>query len=586
MKKYLFVLLAGLLIVSSVFTACSSTSQTTTSTSISTTLTTTSSTTTQVSTQANWWDKFGTPKYGGNITIVANPLNSDFDPYVPWNYFWFCSDTLFSQDWTLDRKVWSFQSGTFTPESVLKPGIAQSWEWNDPQTATVRLRQDVRWQNKAPANGREFTAQDVQFHYDRILGTGNGFTEPNPTIIGFVSGIQQVTAQDKYTVVFKFKEPSAFTNSQNLVEIFGQLFELPELVKSDGLKDWHNSVGNGPYMLTDFQPNASASFVKNPDYWGKDERHPQNKIPYIDQVKLLCITDQATAVAAYRTGKIDILQSLTWQQAAELKKSNPDSQQDLVINMGESVFMRTDRSPFTDIRVRQALNMAIDRSAINKTIYGGYADPTPQGAIYNKFDGWYFPYDQWSQQDKDLHSYNPAAAKKLLADAGYPNGFTTDVISVGLNTNLEQIIKAEFMDIGVDMAINAMEFNAGSQFLAAGKNDAMAFNMSNSPHQPNVTFSAFISHGPPFNYSHVSDPAFDAMYNSFMSAASIEEAKKISRQMDQYYIGQYWRIDLFPAAPTFTFTQPYIKGYSAEALHITDCFYWARLWTEQSTTAQ
>jgi peptide/nickel transport system substrate-binding protein len=359
-----------------------------------------------------------------------------------------------------------------------------------------------------------------------------------------------------------------------------QFFELPELMASGGINDWENATGNGAYMLTEFTPDVSVTCVKNPDYWGHDERHPENRIPYIDTVRIVCIPDTATAVAALRTGNVDLLDNLQLTYAQSLTKNNPELQQIQVDTAGLSLLMRVDHAPFTDINVRKALQMAIDLKTIAETHYSGMVSGQPTGTIYPKFTGWCYPYDEWSQDLKDGHSYNPTEARQLLADAGYPDGFKTNAVGASnADQELMQIMKAYLMDVGVDLEIRLMDFVSAGNYVRDGKHDQMAFAQSNNPHHPNVSFMAFAT-GSPLNGCFVSDPTFDEMYQSFSSAESLDEVKRLSREMDKYYLEHYWRVDVFPT-PVYIVFQPHVKGYSGEVLHYAQQFYWARLWIDQ-----
>ena len=155
--------------------------------------------------------------------------------------------------------------------------------------------------------------------------------------------------------------------------------ECPDAVKQWGnLNDWHHAIGTGPFILTDFVSGSSATLVKNPNYWGYDERYPQNQLPYVDKLKFLIIPDTATALAAMRTGKIDVMDAIQYQQAQPMQKTNPEIVQiPIPAPTGITVDLRNDVRPFNDIRVREALQMAIDLPTIAKTFYGGTADPIP-----------------------------------------------------------------------------------------------------------------------------------------------------------------------------------------------------------------
>jgi peptide/nickel transport system substrate-binding protein len=585
-KKTLFGFLIILLVAASLLSACSTTTSTATSTTTSSS-TTAPSTTVPSTTQANWWDKFGTPQYGGSYSLRVNSLSTNFDNYAfiggSWQ-LWF--ETLWAPDWALDRNTWSFQ-GSFVPDKYMRGLLAESWEEPDPQTIIVHLQQGVYWQNKPPVNGREFTSDDVIQHYNRMRGTGSGYTAPNPVYTSFTVNWDTITATDKYTVVFKFKKPSG-TNFSSVFNRFAlNTFEAPESVKQEGgsLKDWKNAVGTGPWILADFLEGNSMTFNKNPGYWGYDERYPKNQLPYVDTLKILVIPDVSTATAALRTGKLDFLGGINWQNAGTLAKDNPELQQTTMPFMGYTLTLRCDKEPFTDIRVRKALEMSIDRKSMAVNYYGGTVDGTPAGLISPSFKGYAFEYADWPQSLKDEYAFNPAGAKQLLADAGYPTGFKTNVVtSTAGDVQLLQVIKANLLDIGVDMEINAMDQTTFGAYTNAGKHDQMVFTMAtgsifDTSRTLQTYYSTFLQ-----NLAHVNDPKYDKMFEQF-SAATMDEAADLSVASDRYSLEQHWAINTF-ALVNFAAWQPSLKGFSGE--FVTDAgswgqaYYFARFWKDQN----
>ena len=200
--------------------------------------------------------------------------------------------------------------------------------------------------------------------------------------------------------------------------------------KWGGLNDWHYAIGTGAFILQDLIPGNSATLIKNPNYWGYDERYPQNKLPYVDKIKFLIIPDDTEALEAMRRGEVDTLEGLSFQQVQAMRKTNPEILQfsRWRVSCG-TLDPRNDTPPFNDIRVRKAMQMAIDLPTIAKSYYGGTADPYPQTLTSSYMTGWGFPYAEWPQDLKDEYAYNPEAAKKLLADAGYPDGFKTNIVA-------------------------------------------------------------------------------------------------------------------------------------------------------------
>ena len=130
-----------------------------------------------------WWDKLGKPQYGGELVIRANRNIQNFDPYFDESNL--CSiqgvwmERLACDDWTLEPVKWNYRFGWHPPE-YKKGHLAEGWEFTGPGTHVVHLRKGIHWQNIPPANGREFTADDVVSHFKRLYGPEGDFTKPSP----------------------------------------------------------------------------------------------------------------------------------------------------------------------------------------------------------------------------------------------------------------------------------------------------------------------------------------------------------------------------------------------------------------------
>jgi peptide/nickel transport system substrate-binding protein len=533
--------------------------------------------------QANWWDKFGEPEYGGTITYRVPSLALELDPYSYWGGLYdYFGDYLWQWDWTMDRNTWDF-STMFTPDQYWTGRLAESWEMPDAQTIIAHIRQGVQWQDRPPVNGREFTAYDVQEHFDRILGKGN-YTQPCTLYFARLGLWKSITATDKYTVKFEFAYPTA-QGFLSVSELAGQCYiESPEWVQLGNPNDWKSVVGTGAWILTDFTAGASATYSKNPNYWGYDERHPQNKLPYADTLKEVCIPDIATALAALRTGKVDIITEVGWQQAKSLGRTNPELQQAKMPSpFSPGLQPRVDKEPFTDIRVRKALNMAIDRKTIAQTLYGGTTDGNPCGVVNPAHKGYAYPYADWPQALKDEYSYNPTKAKQLLAEAGYPDGFKTNMVIATTSNDLEvmQTVKAYFKDIGVDMELRTMDMPILMAFTIGKKHDQMCAGSCARTFIPQMNIAAYTPKDMA-NYGNIQDPAYDAMYQKFLQSTDPEEARQLVNDCVKYALEQHWGINLFPIY-SYNVFQPYLKGYSGEFVGRGALgWLWARLWINQN----
>jgi peptide/nickel transport system substrate-binding protein len=489
-------------------------------------------------------------------------------------------EPLFDISWTLDRNIWSFNSN-FIPDEYLKGNLAESWEIPDTQTIIVHIRKGVHFQDKPPANGRELTAYDYQTHYERTKRESQMFA-------GMLADWESITASDDHTLVFKFSRPSG----QWLQAIADRgpfnCCEAPEwaaLSEADR-NDWRNTVGTGPWILTDFVQGSSYTYSKNPNYWGHDERHPQNQVPYADKLVSLCIPDSSTRIAALRTGKLDYLgvhQSyLNWQQAGSLAKTNPEIMQTTQPDGAAGMWFKLDKEPFTDINVRKAMNMAIDRATIAKTHYGGYAAGIPCGLISAAYKGYAFDYADWPQALKDEYTYNPTKAKQILADAGYPNGFKTNVVAATRDDmELLQIMKAEFKDIGIDMTINVLDVPTYEAMTRAGKHDQMCSASGGFTWNITRSIEQFYSKGPDAGQTNVNDPTYDELRDKFYAATDPAEAPQWVREADKRVIEQHWLVTVGEHY-IFVVWQPYLKGYSGEYLFLTEHLTLARMWIDQA----
>ena len=281
------------------------------------------------STTGNWWDKLGKPQYGGQLTIRASRNIENFDVYIGEAFtsiYGGWMERLVSDDWTVDPKVWDFVL-PWHPTKFLAGQLAESWEFPTPGTHLIHLRKGIHWQNLPPANGREFVADDVVFHYNRLLGLG-GYPNPSPNPVEvYFTELISVKALDKYTVEFKWKAQNPDFIMEALHGVMQrQCIENPEAVKMWGdLSDWHHAVGTGPFILKNFVAHQEALLVKDPNYWGYDQRYPQNKVPYLDSIKYQIITDDNAALEAMRAGKIDIMDRVSYEQAEGIARQTRKS---------------------------------------------------------------------------------------------------------------------------------------------------------------------------------------------------------------------------------------------------------------------
>ena len=299
-------------------------------------------------------------------------------------------------------------------------------------------------------------------------------------------------------------------------------------------------------MLTDYVQGSSVTWEKNPDYWGYDAKYPQNRLPYVDQLRKLIIPEQATIMAALRSGKID-LRGLggdavsTIDQAESLQKTNPE----IVLHKqwvrsNEAIAPNVRVPPFNDIRVRKAMQTALDLEAITATYFKGQASATPQGMVGVK--GYYIPFEEWPEEVKKGYMYDPEGAKKLLAEAGYPNGFKT-VLNYGPNSDLNysEIAVSYWAEIGVDVEILVLSQAEANERMFAHTYEGMVSAISGTSYDP-VTSVGWYRSDAQWNRPGAEWPELDALVDAALAATTIEEQQRSVREADMYSIEKHYQI--------------------------------------------
>ena len=500
------------------------------------------------------------------------------DPYFSGNaglWIGLVNEKLGIADWAVDRSVISYQ--LFVPEEALIGQLAESWETPDPLTYVFKIRDGVFWHDKAPVNGRQLTAHDVEYTFQRVLGLSGG--EPSPIIAQFDAGRikwESVTATDDFTVEFKLSEPTLLALKSILVE---HLFFVVarEVVEQFGdIQDWRNVTGTGPYQLTDVLEGSSWTFTKNDNYWANDPKYPDNRLPYADKVEYIIVNDPAAITSLMRSGQADFIgpgmnsQITSVDQAVNLQKTNPDLQLHPFTYRAETaISWDNQQPPFDDIRVRRAISMAIDQEFIAENYHQGWADASPVGGVSTAVIGYFMPFEEWPDEVKQYYRYDPEAAEKLLDEAGYPRGAdgvrfkTIYEHFVDRDLGYFQIAMDYLRQIGIDVEIQIVQLadmvNKSLTHTGLGmRTEVWAFA------HPNVLGSLatyWSKNG--WHPQNNSDPVFDEYFENASAATTVEEQKEWMRKADLRVAEMLWTVR-GPIAPLFGVTQPWLKGYNGE----------------------
>ena len=383
------------------------------------------------------------PRYGGVLHFPAvvrafDPVGVGYRPELA--LVW---DTL--TEW---EAMWNFPDVQRTP--TIRKTLVTDWQMQNPSTWIFKLRQGVKFHNRPPVNGREMVAEDVKYSYEILKDKAQYSTR--------AALVKTITVIDRYTVKFELTMPDP-RFYLNIVDSLSPVIVPREAVEAPGgLAE--NPIGTGAFMLKEFSPGDGALLVKNPDYYLKDK--DGRPLPYVDAVRLYFTKDAATETALFRSKQLDVMRVSTLDQLYALMKTVPDMQLYRVPSFGwgdYGISMAVDKAPFKDVRVRQALSMAINRDIVAEVINKGDA------ALYGPFPwahaGFLKRADYSYGNLGPNYQFNPNEAKKLLAAAGYANGFDLELEWAefqGYNFGeFVQLVARFFGDVGVRVKLRQLE---------------------------------------------------------------------------------------------------------------------------------
>ena len=493
------------------------------------------------------------PKRGGVITIRAwDPPH--FDPMLTTAYRVHIPITFTHSRLLKHRAGGTVAPGTF----ALEGDLAESWSQPSETTYVFKLRRGVKWQPKPPVNGRELTADDVVYSVNRFM-TVKG----NPSAY-MLRALDKVEATDRQTVKFTLKEPFAW-----FLDVIANPMSLPIVAREviDKLGDMKKAeavVGSGPWMLDSYKPNQGMSFVRNPNYYVANQ-------PYIDRVEIVIDEDNASRVASFLSGKYDIgfefpgsIPRSDWVQIKDtLRQRRPTLRTvEYVNNVETHISLRTDQKPFSDVRVRQAMSLALDRQEVIDAIFEGVGVINP--AVPAALKDWALPIAQLGEGARYFKRDLPEA-KRLLAAAGYPNGFPA---SLCYNTygstqfaDIAQLIAKQLKDVGIDTKLDLKEYGAFIASCYLGKFDSLTFGPQTPFLDPDNFVTATHLPGESKNQSHVNDPVLTDMLVRQRRTVDVAKRREILHEAQRYLAKQQYYLQM-PSAINIGVWDGALKNYS------------------------
>ncbi|HEX9896085.1 MAG TPA: ABC transporter substrate-binding protein, partial [Dehalococcoidales bacterium] len=358
------------------------------------------------------------PEYGGFATSILAADVAGFDEAFIQHYaaatLKLTNEEMLQGDWTkgpAGTGEFDFMIAGINTMSNKTGALADSWEIPERGKIIFHIREGVHWHNKPPTNGRELTVEDVVYSFKRMCTNPGAYIKITYPLLAKDVKITGDEAARTVTVDATACPSSEWSNVTGVFPDYLSIMPKDALeYYKDNMNDWKNSIGTGPFMLTDYVSNSSVTFTRNDNYWMTNPRKPGkgDRLPYIDGIKLLIISDTATAMTAFRTKKVD---SATGYYD-DLKEflDNPDVKRlSYTAETCYAIFMRTDKAdlPFSKLEVRQALMLATDFEKIKDEFYDGKAIILSWPAAYIKeYKDAYVPIENLPANVRELYSHN------------------------------------------------------------------------------------------------------------------------------------------------------------------------------------
>lgn len=496
---------------------------------------------------ANPTDFTGTPKAGGTLNIGTQ--------YTPANFNATNLGTVTIGQFLgpvynrLIRGKFGVEMNPYDPFKFEPAGeLAESWTLSPDGTEyTFKIRQGVKFQNKAPVNGREFVADDAKWSLE------NNKTDIWDTLKGAGA---VVTTPDKYTLKIAVKNKVSW-----MIPLLAdpRMYMVPKEVADmpGGFND--NMIGTGPFILSEYIPRTSATYVKNPDYFEKGK-------PYLDKMVLQIILDPVAQRTAARGGQLQMVQGdgLTPQEVDGFIRGAPDMtvfERDST--SGAAIYhlsMRVDKAPFNDVRVRRALSMGFNRKAMSDAIWAGKATTLLPFA-------WQFAYDSFPDLGP-YYKYDPEGAKALLAQAGVQPGTTWQMLIGKYGPNVEpwvQLMQADFKKIGIELDLKSPDLATfAAQFRPVGQKPAYEHLATGivftNPVDPALSMITNLRSDAVINTDQINDPKLDTLLNTLAAEPDTQKQRPLLAKVWEYIADQaYW--PAIPEGPALSYYHKSVQNF-------------------------
>lgn len=402
-------------------------------------------------------------------------------------------------------------------DGKLQPNAAKEWKYSDDAlTLTLTLRDDLKF-----SNGEAVTSADVKATFDRNKSTPGQQTDK-------FTSVETVETPDDQTVIVKFAAPDpAFLN--NIATDAGVIGDDKNLSDPNIATD---PIGSGPYTLNKEKSVTGSSFVleRREDYWNLDAYPFQT-------VTVRVISDATALVNALKAGEIDTAQ--VQANAMPQFEGRPEFNHVQVKGASVSYLNLADRSgsklkPLADVKVRQAINHAFDRKAMVEKILLGQGVPTNQQFNLNG--------DVYDESLDSTYGYDPDKARKLLAEAGYPDGFEISMPSTLMSTNFEPTISQALGDIGIKVTWEPVPIQNATAAVAGANYPMYFFTVGTDVGPREVIRQLKGKTQNPFQWT---SPEIDTFLKEASAEVDLDARNEIYKELNEYIVDEALFAPLF-----------------------------------------
>ncbi len=425
----------------------------------------------------------------------------------------------------------------FDPNTLeLKPGLAKAWRFTDPKTLVLDLIDGVEFHDGTP-----FNADAVKFNLERYRDDKRSNIKSDLTVVANVeiSGKNQVTLH--------LSRPNAGLPAILTTRV--GLMLSPTAIKTKGPNVDRIAVGTGPFKFVEWKDNASFTLVRNDKYWKSGQ-------PYLDGINISIINELNTVVRTTMAGETDIAIDLQVPQ-----KLIADRDKSLVVQTGPSlvfygIFMNYSRGPLTDVRLRQALNYAIDRDELNKVLNAGLGEPTCC----------ILPKQHWATDPSTIHyySHDPDKARALLKEAGFANGIELPTYGWPDQVAMQrqELIISQLAKSGIRVKLTPTTPQQAMQAFMIEKKGDMSISPSGGYPDPSQSYEVQFAKDALRNAGKIELPGFRPLMDATESAQTQEGRKAAFAKLQRFVIEQAMQVIQY-IAPGVTVLSPKVKNFQA-----------------------